>query len=241
MELKDSLKSLGLEEKEIDIYLGLLELGEASVSEISTKSGVKRPTTYVILDSLEKKGLVTKKIRRNKTLFFPQNPRKLISEAELNLKQLQETVPQLEAMLKRKSRKPKVFIYEGKELLDRANDESFARKGEVIYMGTLKLSKEVFPRTYRKTDYAVSDNFRIRELIDDNEETQAYAQKVSGQFRQVRFMPKKLMPFETDIAVFGNMTLITSVKREYFTIAIESKEIAITFRNIFEVIWQIAI
>jgi len=37
--------------------------------------------------------------------------------------------------------------------------------------------------------------------------------------------------------IFGNHTLITSVKKEYFTIDIESKEIAKAFRTIFEMMW----
>jgi len=240
MDIKDSLENLGLEEKEVNIYLTLLEVGESSVLEISKRSGVKRPTTYVILQSLEKKGLVTKRFKSKKTLYLPQNPKKLITDAEFNLKQLHEAVPFLESMYKTRKDKPKVLIYEGKDGLDRANDEAFLVKGEVVYMGTLNLSRDIFPRTFRKTDYALSENFKIRELIDDSEESRVYSQKVCSDRRQVRFMPKKLLPFEADIAVFGNKTLITSVKKEYFTLAIESKEIAHAFKSIFELVWGLS-
>ena len=40
------IKSLGLSEAEIAVYLATLELGQANVQEISRKSGVKRTSIY---------------------------------------------------------------------------------------------------------------------------------------------------------------------------------------------------
>lgn len=241
MTIQETLQSLGLEQKEASIYLALLELGETTVLEISKKSGIKRPTVYVVLRSLEQKGFASKLLKESKTLFSPQHPKKLITEAELRMKELQEVVPQLESLLGREEGRPRVKIYEGKEQLDCAYDELFVIKGEGLYMGTLKLSMEVFPRTFRKVGYApLSPEFSMRELVDESEESRKYAAHVRGPYREVRFIPKELLPFEAEIGVFGNHSLITSVKKEYFTIDIESKEIANSFRTILEVMWQAA-
>ncbi|MAG12546.1 hypothetical protein CL630_01910 [bacterium] len=240
MKIDDTLKDLGLEEKEVDIYLALLELGEAAVLAIAQKSGIKRPTAYVILGLLEEKGFVSRVKKGKKTLFTPQHPQKLVTEAELHLKELQGVMPQLEALFHKEEGKPRVMIYEGKDKLDRALDEMFVTKGEVMFMGTLKLSQEAFPRTFQKTLYATfSPQFQIRELVNESEESKAYAKQVEGPYRKVRFMPKELLPFEVDITLFGNRTLITSVKKEFFTISIESDEINHAFRTIFNVMWEV--
>lgn len=241
MDTHETLRNLGLENKEIEAYLALLKLGEATVLEISKRSGVKRPTTYLVLNSLESKGFVSRTVRSKKTYFLPQHPKKLITEAELRLKELNEIVPQLESVFQKASGRPRVMIYEGKEELDRANDEIFVVKGEVLFMGTLRLSKSAFPRTFRKFEYTtLSKEFNSRELIDDSEEGRQYAKEVSKPFREVKFIPKELLPFEVDMCIFGNRTLITSVKKEYFTVAIESDEISRAFRTIFEVMWKTA-
>lgn len=238
MAIPDTLKHLGLEQKEAGIYLALLELGEATILEISKKSGIKRPTAYVVLKSLEENGFVSRVVRGKRTLFSPQHPRKLVTEAELRLKELQEVVPQLESLFHREEGRPRVMMYEGKEQLDRAYDESFLAKGEILYMGTLGLSMEAFPRTFKKTEYvALSPEFQIRELVDESEESRRYVEKIRGPYHGVRFIPKELLPFEVDIGVFGNRTLISSVRKEYFTISIVSDEIAQAFRTIFEVMW----
>lgn len=241
MNPRDILLGLGLEEKETRIYLAALTLAEASVLEISRKSGVKRPTAYLVLRTLEEKGFISRVIRGKKTFFSPQHPRKLVTEAELRLKEVEEVVPQLESLFHKGAGKPRVLIYEGKEELDRAYDEWFVVKGELAYMGTLKLSVEAFPRTYQKLQYVIlSPEFRIRELIDESEEARAYVKNVRGPHREVRLIPQEFLPFEVDIGIFGNRTLITSVRKEYFTIGIEGDEMARAFRTIFEVMWRTA-
>ena len=238
MDPKESLKHIGLNEKEIQIYLSLLELGSSTVLSIAKRSGIKRPTAYLVLESLVEKGFVSRVIKGKKTLFSPQNPKKLITEGELRLKELQEIVPQLEIMFRKRKERPRIKIFEGKDELDRAYDELFLLKGEALFISTNKLSMETFPRTYQKQDFSPrSSEFRFRELLDESETSLEYANKVRGEYHDVRFIPKKFLPFDADIGIFGNHTLITSVKKEYFTIDIESKEIARAFRTIFEMMW----
>lgn len=242
MQITEVVRGLGLKAKETDVYLALLELGEAKVGQIAEKSGVKRPTAYLVLQDLEKSGFVSRTSRGKKIFFSPQHPRKLVTEAEVRLKELKEVVPQLESLLQRGEGRPRVTIYEGKEKLDRAYDEAFSVRGEVLFMSSLGLSAEIFPRTFKKLNFYMisSPEFRVRELIDESEEGKAYAAQHRGSFREVKMIPKELLPFEVDIGIFGNKTLITSVKREYFTVSIESEEIAKSFRSIFEAMWRAA-
>lgn len=238
MNINETLASVGLEPKEIAIYLASLELGDATILEIAKKSGIKRPTAYVVLNSLEQKGFVTKVIKGKKLLYVPDHPKKLVTETELKLQELKHAVPQLESLFNKEQGKPRVSVYATQDESDRASDEIFVAKGEVLYMGTLQLSQQAFPKTFRKAELAqLSPEFTIRELIDDTIQNREYANKISGPYREVRFLPQNLMPFEVDISIFGNRTLITSVKKEHFTVGIESDEINHAFRGIFEVMW----
>lgn len=239
MAIHDILSHIGLNGKEISIYLALLELGETTILQAATKSGIKRPTAYLVLHALEEKGFVSRRIHGKKIYFSPQHPQKLTTEADFRLKELKEIMPQLESLFHRDAGQPRIMIYEGKDKLDRAYDDWFVVKGELMYIGTLTLSTDVFPRTYKKMGYINSSpEFQIRELIDENGENRIYAKRVTGFHRNIRFIPKELLPFEVDIGIFGNRVLITSVKKEYFTISIQSDEIARAFRSLFEVMWS---
>ena len=110
-----------------------------------------------------------------------------------------------------------------------------------MFISSIKSALDLFEKSFRKLRYKTfSQNFRFREITDESEEARKYAEEVQGPWRQVRFIPKDLLPFEADIGIFGNNTLITSLKKEYFTIRIESVEIAQAFRTMFEMMWQAA-
>lgn len=242
MDIYQTFQNMGLNQKQTAVYLAVLELGQASVGQIANKSAVKRPTCYVVLGELEKKGFASKLVKKDTTLYTAAHPKKLLTEAELQIKELKTIIPQLESLFGKDDEKPRVAVYEGKEQLDIAYDESFAVKGEILYMSTLKLSQEVFQKTFRKMDLiTLSENYRMRELVDESEEGRKYMEKVKGPFRDVRMIPKAFLPFEVDIGIFGNKVLITSLKKEYFTVSLQSAEINRAFRSMFEAMWRLSV
>src|SRR3990172_67098 len=107
------LQEMGLSEKEARVYLALLELGQAGVPEISKKSGVNRTTTYVILESLAKEGLVSQIEKEKEKEFI-------------------EHLAQLAALFETAGERPKVRFYEGKEGLNVIQDEILQTKDKRI-------------------------------------------------------------------------------------------------------------
>ena len=71
------LKNLGLNDKEIKIYLACLRLGPSPVRKIAQESGVNRGTAYDILRSLIKLGLVSYYHKDKNQYFIAENPEKL--------------------------------------------------------------------------------------------------------------------------------------------------------------------
>ena len=88
--MRQILKHLNFSEKEIDVYLTSLKLGSAPISELAKKAGIKRPTTYVILEKLEEKGLVSMSNRKNRLIFVAQIPDKLLKLVEQQKEELIE-------------------------------------------------------------------------------------------------------------------------------------------------------
>ena len=57
--LEKYLEELGLSDKEAVVYLALLQFDNAAPSQIAEKTKLNRSTVYVVLESLEKKGLAS--------------------------------------------------------------------------------------------------------------------------------------------------------------------------------------
>ncbi len=120
MEIIPLLKKFGLSEKEIKVYLALLEYGPASVRKSAQISGVNRGTAYDILKSLKTMGLISYYHKGAKQMFAAEDPRKFldaINEKEQNLitvrQDMQNAIPLLQSLYSKAGSKPTVKFYEG--------------------------------------------------------------------------------------------------------------------------------
>ncbi|MCU0678819.1 MAG: hypothetical protein MUC28_00010 [Planctomycetes bacterium] len=115
------LKKLGLSDKEITVYLKLLEYGAISVRSLAELAGLNRGTTYDILKKLQEIGLASYYHQDTKQRFVAEEPAKLlklvkekedeISEAK---NRLAELIPELKSLQDTGGDKPVIKLYEGK-------------------------------------------------------------------------------------------------------------------------------
>ncbi|MBU4431940.1 hypothetical protein KKD60_01575, partial [Patescibacteria group bacterium] len=126
------LKNLGLAEKEAKVYLATLELGQSTVQKISEKAKVNRATTYVVIESLIQKGLMSSAYENKKQYFYAESPEKLnllFREQAMEIQKKQEyldrILPNLKALKSRDKEGPTVRYFEGKEGMRAIAEEIF--------------------------------------------------------------------------------------------------------------------
>src|SRR5258708_7116694 len=120
MQIEVILKNFGLSEKEISVYLALVELGPSSVREISAKSKVNRGTTYDILRALIKLGIASYYNKESKQYFVAEEPEKLLSAIDQKKEDLDEVrnnisqnLPLIKSLFEKQGGRPAVKLYEG--------------------------------------------------------------------------------------------------------------------------------
>lgn len=120
MQIQVILKNFGLSEKEVAVYLSLIELGSSSVRTISNKAKVNRGTTYDILKSLISMGVVSYYNKESKQYFIAERPETLltvIDKKQENLKEvrgdIEESLPLFKTLFENQGGKPSVKLYEG--------------------------------------------------------------------------------------------------------------------------------
>ena len=120
MEIQVILKNFGLSEKEIAVYLALVELGPSSVRDISAKSKVNRGTSYDILKSLINLGIVSYYNKESKQYFIAEPHEKLLSAIDQKKEDLDEvrghieqSLPLIKTLFEKQGGKPSVKLYEG--------------------------------------------------------------------------------------------------------------------------------
>ena|SRR3989338_984581 len=109
--IQDHLITLGFSEKYANIYLAILELGEASVIEIAQKAGLKRTTVYNILPDLLHRGLIKVTIKKGRRLFLIENVNPLKAELEERVRLADNILPELRAVQNILPLKPRITFY----------------------------------------------------------------------------------------------------------------------------------
>lgn len=120
MQIQVVLKNFGLSEKEIAVYLALIELGESSVRTISAKAKINRGTTYDILKSLINMGIISYYNKKSKQYFIAERPETLLTVIEKKRENLveikadiEESLPLFKTLFEKQGGKPSVKLYEG--------------------------------------------------------------------------------------------------------------------------------
>ncbi len=249
MNLLQELQNIGLSDKEAKVYLANLELGQSSVQNIAKKAGVNRATTYVILNSLIKKGLCSTFEQDKKTLYVASDPNLLEGVFEVQKKELEEKqryfqtiVPQLNLINNRQTDKPKVKFFEGKQGLINCFIEFTGYNG-----GKDDYFRLAFHRDRLEKIFTPEENARFREMRKKNQGSSKskvlYNSKVpisdTTDALRIRLDEDKF-PLPCDIGVFGDNIRILSESKELSGILIVDHDIATTLRSLFELAWEAA-
>lgn len=240
MEIPEILEKTGLNQKEANVYMALLELGTSSVEGIAKKAGTKRPTTYLILDELAKKGLASQVPGARKHLYFAESPDKIISDLNRKQELVKRFLPDLMAIYNTKKDKPQVQLYSGREGIKQIYSQIFESK-EVWFFGTTKDLAKIYPEGLNDYLKKIKDpQFKARDLLTKSKEDLAYAEQANlGPNYQIKFLPQNLN-FLTDSAIFENKVVFFSFVPESFALVISSKEISTSIKSLYELAWQIA-
>lgn len=254
--LKSLLQKIGLSDKDSGVYLACLELGTQPASVIARKAGLKRPTTYLILEGLLRRGLVSEYTGSNVKYFTAVQPDYLLHFIEkqkrdlsTHQRELEEFLPQFHALSNPYSLSPKVRFYEGIEGIERVMEDTLTAKNPLHNYANIDpwfarddLKKYVMEYGKRRVH---QKKIPSRVILSDTQQGRKYMEQDyprDAQMTQVRWSPNGISIFANEINIYDNKIAICSLGRhELLGLIIESEEIANTQRGIFELAWQAAV
>ncbi len=238
------LVNLGFGSKEARVYLALLELGPSTTTEIARVAKVNRTTTYPILESLAKDGLINFVGETKIQKFVAENPDKVISylqkkvkQDEENLKKAQKLMPELLSLYNFKQ-KPKVKFYEGIDRVREAFEDTLNAKGEIVAyaVGTDMfdaLGEEYFKSYFKRR---TEKNISVRVIAPDDSDSREVIKNDINELRESVLIPSDKFYFSIETNIYNN-TIMMASWLEKFAVIIESAEIANFHKKMFELAW----
>jgi HTH-type transcriptional regulator, sugar sensing transcriptional regulator len=243
-EIRATLAQLGLNGKEIRIYLALLPLGSAPASVLGKKTNIVRSTAKYTCDQLQRKKLVSVGNKNGTDWYTAEPPKKiflLLEEQKRLLVQktaaAERILSELEHLHHPESTMPKVQFFEGIEgLIDLYENilkinspiDSFEDKGDMV---------EFFPE-YVPVWVAKRVALKIPNRVispSDNPYNISNPEK----FIEGHLLDRNKYPFTGDIKITGDCVAICSFQKNHpVGIFIQHQDIANNFRLIFEQLWE---
>jgi sugar-specific transcriptional regulator TrmB len=245
-ELLIKLMDYGLEEREAALYLASLEVGESGMTAIAKKAKIKRSTAYLTFKTLEARGLMGSLKMRDGLHFIATKPELFFAREERRLKDLSSLLPQFKELSVENYSKPNIIFYEGKEGTRIALEGSLKTMNTKLrYIGSFEEVYKMVGDDYDKNHYMpkrVKRGIAIRNLTFDDftEKSRKWINQDtdSKYLRETRYLPKEYT-FGATSLICNDQVIIFGGGKENIVIVIESKEIAFSEQQKFDLIWNL--
>ena len=242
------LRALGLEDKEVQIYLACLAQSAPTPTLIAKLTGLKRATVYFYLERLKEKGLIEWEVRKARKHISPIPPHKglkqYIAKKKDEVKRSENLVEQLLTQIEKTPQEnsdSKVYHYEGAEGIRFAIEKLFSSRKAIYWIGSMEtfiaaVGEEGWYKMFTErrleegtTTYGITDR-RILQYPRFSEMKEAK--------RSFRFF-KENFDMPTLLGIFGDSICLFSLeKSKAQVVLIENALMAETLKFLFSSLWN---
>jgi len=232
------LKNIGLTDKEAKVYLSCLKNGTSVVSSIASAAGINRVTAYDILEKLKVRGLVSYFSKRKMKYFDALSPEIVVEQFEKKTNDLRTALPEFKR-LSGVTNHPRIRYFEGIEGIKAIYTDTLSSKTEILNYSNSKEIRKNWP-TYDK-DYVekrAKKNIFLRGICQKDSQGEIVKSQDSKYFREMCLVSPEKFDLTNEINIYDDKVAIISFKSELIGMIIESPEIALSQRAIFNMCWE---
>lgn len=251
MNIEDYLKQLGLDDKEIKVYLASLKLGEKPIMPIVKRVDLPRSTVYHILERLRDEGLIEIIDSPTRRVYVPYHPRTILAllkkkrdSYEKQMESFQQSLPNLVELYATSEFQPKIKFYRGqKEIREIYDDILEAPIEEFHYISEITQLEQVLGKEYlkdwlrRRINKGIKSRaiwIRSEAILDEP----LYVPSKQN-LRTVRYAPEDFR-CPTHTMVYGDNVVFITTAEENIGLVVTSRDLAHSIRNMFKQLWKIS-
>src|SRR3989344_3220686 len=98
--ITEYLQKLGLSDKEIALYLAILQRGKVDIPEVAKITGINRTTVYSVASELVSKGLISQDLGSRPNMLIAQDPEQLKTYVNRQRNIVDSLIPELHTISK---------------------------------------------------------------------------------------------------------------------------------------------
>jgi PAS domain S-box-containing protein len=239
MQVQKVIERLGYKASEAKVYLALLHLGEATVSDVAAKVKLPRTSVQVMINKLHADGLVNFYTKKRFKYWTAENPNRLLQKLQDSEEEVRAALPQLEKMRRIRQGKPRVMTLEGIEKIKEIYDDMLETKQPISAIVPLDQWSELLGETFihEYNEKRVKHFLRLHLLVPKTAVSEKLHSRDSQDLRETRFLPADV-PVSSTLFIYGAKVAIVSLnKKQPTAVVIEDPEVNYTNSAFFEELW----
>ena len=236
------LQEIGLSHNEATVYSALLQIGQTSAGKIIERTNLHRSVVYETLRKLIDKKLVFRIERKKISYFQTTDPARILQNFLAKEETAKDLVPILKNLIDTKL--PEMMIYEGQESYRQfwLNTYKNLPYGSIDYVaGSIgKKFQDYMGGGLDKTLTKIRVKRKIKwKMIVFNKDYQYEIDllKKYPALHEYRYIPRKASGLG-NFNLFNDDTLILHSAIEPLIIEIKNKNLALIFKNLFDILWE---
>jgi len=244
-QIKNSLKELGFNNNEINVYVSLTQLGEATASQIAKKADLPRTTVISLLDRLLKDSYLSEHRHKGKTYYWIESPKTISSVFEQKVEMAQKLDRLLSNLYRSAGRFPAVRVCDTKSGIKRFIEKFLANldKKSLLYTIDSPLAKNYAKIYFEEVEKAVmaqknKKGIITRSLVPHGSFENIEDYKIKNQVIEIRELPKNIK-FEASLWITKD-TLVHFSGNPIFLIAVKHEAIVKGIKNLYDFLWEIS-
>ena len=244
--MEEILLRLGLTDKEVSLYLLLLQKPNQTAQQLADQTDIKRTNVYRLLDNLlaEKLIITDESPVKRFAAAEPQSLQKLLQNKQTELKQtassLAALMPAFRSQYALSLDKPGVFHMAGTDGFERLLEDMVGSQTEVLLVAsddvpddeaTLKRFRELLVER-------MTNGVKTRALFHRASYSERIKEEFTARGMEVRFIGDT--PFKGEVVLYENNTVFTVYDPSLIVTVLTNKHTADTMRTLFEQLWTAA-
>ncbi len=236
MNVEEILEKVGFSKNEAKIYVTLSKIGSSTAYKIAKEAKVFKANTYQVLKKLEEKGLVIRRHSEKKEIYEAQDPSFITNMLERKKRDVDEIIPRLRLLQQTPTTESQISTHKGANGLKNVM-YSFFEFDEPIY--SWGIPKDVY--TYVKGFIGEFHKERVRVK---KKFYHIYNHDATERVKVLKTIPHTpirrlsgLFDSEVSTMVCGSMILFTIWKEPIKNIVIKDEDMALAYKNFFQILW----
>jgi HTH-type transcriptional regulator, sugar sensing transcriptional regulator len=239
---KEVLKSFGLSEREISVYLALLSIGSTTTGPLIKKSGIQNAKIYETLGKLINRGLVNYTYKGKVKNFQACSPEVLLKIYKERGQKLTETITRLKLLYKQNKPLCEAKTYEGVKAIKYLFFQMYEEIGKNSEYRVFPLGKELITEKlilFWSEILKLQRKMKIKIKTMPNEKYRNIFEKHYSGLRDIKIRYTK-MEFPAGIFIFDEYVLQIMWEELPIAFLIKSKNNSDKWKNLFDEQWLIS-